>query len=300
MLSVVITALSAAASGCGGNDGKTRLVFTSDSCVFFIEPSEADTAYTDCISRRLNVGRWDAERLGVSRKKLDHVDECKPLDDGRFLLTSSFGWAAVVDTADCSHPEFFASGCRNAHSADTIPGGLIAVACSDGGNQIRLYERRMPAVLLDTVGLRSAHGVVWMDSLRTLYAIGDSTMIMLRVTPDRKLRTKGSVTIPSRHAHDLSRIDNRRLCVAGRGAYVFDAVGQTWLPLPLFENSTQIKSVNYDAPTGRVWFTDATGTSARVKWRADGISFGRAGNKHPSRRLKLPGRTAYKVRVISW
>lgn len=67
------------------------------------------------------------------------TDECKPFDGGsRVLITSSGGAVALVDRA--KDRVLFYARAANAHSADLLPGGRVAVAASHhaGGNGDRL------------------------------------------------------------------------------------------------------------------------------------------------------------------
>lgn len=288
-----------AAAGSGGGD--TRLVFSSDSMVYIVAPGEADVSFRDAVLWSLNAKEWPAESLGVNPKRLTHIDECKPIDGGRqLMLTSSYDWAAIVDV-ESKLPRFFANGCRNAHSIELIPGGMVVVACSDKGDQVRLYTDGSPARLLDTANMPLAHGVVWIGERNRLYAIGHDRLAVFEIAHGSKLQRIQTIKLPTEHAHDLSAVDSGTLLISGIKSFLYNLDSRTWSELPIFENSTSIKSVNYNKQTQELWYTDATDTEAEVKWRCDRICHASSPQDNaPDQTIDLDGRTAYKVRVIHW
>jgi len=300
-LLVFIFSCAAFASSPEGNHSATRILFTSDSMVYVVDPAKATTGFSSGVVWQLCAKDWPAASLGVRRDRLDHIDECKPIAGGsRLMLTSSYGWAAVVDTLTSS-PVFFTAGCNNAHSIDMIADSLIAVACSRNGDQIRLYANTMPPRLLDTISMPLAHGVVWMDKFRKLYAIGDDMMCVFEIDGDHRFKRLDTIALPAGHSHDLSAIDADRLLVSGRSSFIYDIGSGSWTELPLFANSKRVKSVNYNPCTQELWYTDATDTTSPVRWRSDKLSHAASPDAEGAdRTIGLDGRTAYKVRVIHW
>lgn len=302
LLTLLLLALAAAISVAAGSEGgDTRLVFSSDSMVYIVAPGEADASFNDVVLWSLNAKKWPADTLGVNPKRLTHIDECKPIDGGRqLMLTSSYDWAAIVDV-ESKLPRFFANDCRNAHSIELIPGGMVAVACSDKGDQVRLYTDSYPARLLDIADMPLAHGVVWIGERNRLYAIGNDCLVVFEIADGSKLHRIQTIRLPTEHAHDLSAIDSDNLLVSGIKSFLYNLDSQTWSSLPIFVNSTSIKSVNYNRQTRELWYTDATDTEAEVKWRCDRICHASSPEASaPDQTIYLDGRTAYKVRVIHW
>ncbi|MFK4066057.1 DUF6528 family protein [Streptomyces sp. NPDC029674] len=102
------------------------------------------------------------------------------------LTTASFGFVAVVE-----HP----SGRRywgaalgpgddlfNPHSAEILPDGNVAVACSTGA-LVRLYAASLGprATRYAEAGLKGAHGLHWDGARRVLWAVGDDELVAYEV-----------------------------------------------------------------------------------------------------------------------
>lgn len=91
------------------------------------------------------VWEWtagDAADLSPGMKKLMvPTDDCKPVDVGKkILVTSSGGGVVLIDRQ--TKKSLFSASVPMAHSAEYLPGGLIAVALSThkGGNSLELYD----------------------------------------------------------------------------------------------------------------------------------------------------------------
>lgn len=257
---------------------------------------------------------WNAatlgSALGLNVDRMDHIDDCKPTADGHILVTSSYGWTAMLDS-DLT-PVFYTKGTDNAHSAEMVDGRWIAVACSTGGDEIRLYDSQRNGLLKFRTELKSAHGVVWMPSTRRLYAIGGQTLniysLSYRTRPDGtpsptapELVLEKSITTPQGGLHDLTPVDDRTLCVSGRKSRLFDIDTETFTELPLFDKSTGLKSVNYNRERNEVWYTDSTVPEGDYSWSTHTVRFSDdpAGSA-PTFTFRIPGVNLYKVRVLDW
>lgn len=157
-------------------DESTELVFCGDNHVFVINAAVAKDSYKEGL-----VWSWDARtaasELGLAADRCDHLDECKFVDNGtKLLLTSSYGWCILLDYAT-SKVLFHATGLPNAHSAEYLPGGYIAVATSTGStanhNKVHIYNSARSEVSLANADLYSGHGVVWDYKRNVLYAAGE-------------------------------------------------------------------------------------------------------------------------------
>lgn len=117
------------------------------------------------------VWSWQPEDSGLSsfQSILGQPDECKPVY-GRtcLLITSSGGGVALIRISDkkalfYSFPGKISDG-WNPHSAEVLPDGNIAVACSSG-NHILFYKfsKTTPYVANPsaTLTVKDAHNVVW-------------------------------------------------------------------------------------------------------------------------------------------
>ena len=265
---------------------------------------------TPYITRQWNA-RGMAGTLGLTYDDMDHIDDCKPLDNGNILVTSSYGWAVMLDSE--LTPVFHTKGTTNAHSAEMVDGRWIAVACSTGGDEIRLYDSRRNGLLKFRTELKSAHGVVWMESTRRLYAIGGSTLniysLNYRKRPDGtvnenapELVLEKSVTTPQGSLHDLTPVDDHTLCVSGRKSRLFDINDETFTEIPLFDKSTGLKSVNYNRSRNEVWYTDSTVPEGDYSWSTHTIRYSDDpyGTLTPTFTFRIPGVNLYKVRVLDW
>lgn len=260
------------------------------------------------------IRQWDATSMAsvmnLSVADMDHIDECKPVGDGNILVTSSYGWTVMLDSGFT--PVFYATGTTNAHSAELIDGRWVIVACSTGGDEIRIYDGNRSGLLKFRTDLTSAHGVVWMESTRRLYAIGGQSLniykLEYRTKPDGTPNTNApslvlerSIKTPQNGLHDLSRVDDHTLCVSGKKSRLFDIHDETFTEMPLFDSSTALKSVNYNPDMNRTWYTDATHPEGDHTWSTHTVHF----SDNPSgtadtMTFRVPDLNLYKVRVIDW
>ncbi|MFD4477519.1 DUF6528 family protein [Streptomyces sp. NPDC058471] len=120
------------------------------------------------------------------------------------LTTASFGFAAVVHYPSGKRYWGAAIGAGddlfNPHSAEILPDGNVAVACSTGA-QVRLYAASQGphASRFAEAELKGAHGLHW-DSVReVLWAIGDDELVTYAVGGTRArptLTRRSSLGLP--------------------------------------------------------------------------------------------------------
>jgi hypothetical protein len=125
----------------------------------------------------VNRTHWEAGKSdgmpAAMVPKFKTTDDCKPIDGGsRLLVTSSSGGVAIVERAT-GKTEFYAT-VPNAHSAEVLPGGRVIAAASTSptGNRLMVFDRKTSDVEVYTTPLVSAHGTHWVESERTLWALG--------------------------------------------------------------------------------------------------------------------------------
>ncbi len=285
----------------------TELVFCGDNHVFVINASIIKDSYKESI-----VWSWDAtsaaSTLGLAASKCDHLDECKFVDNGtKLLLTSSYGWCVLMD-----YPTgkilFYTTQTPNAHSAEYIPGGYIAVATSTGStdnhNKVQLYSVDKSEQQLATAELYSGHGVVWDYKRNLLYAAGGNLIKVFDVTglgtDNVALTLKKSITTPKSGLHDLNRVDDNTLSVAGDHAYLFNVETEQFTEMALFSASSALKSLNYNAGTGEVWYTDATVPEGDESWSSHKIRYSADKDATSPSRIINVDIDMYKVRVKNW
>lgn len=298
----------------------TALLLAGSNYIKIVEPAKiVNSDYHDAVT-----WQWDAssvaKNLGLAPEKMDHIDDGKLVDNGtKILVTSSFGWTAGVE-----YPSgkllFWSRQTPNAHSCEWLPGGKIAVACSDGGNEVQIYDSRMSNRLLASTPLDQAHGVVWMERDSLLYAVGTNVVASYKITglttdsPVIKLVKK--VTAPAVGLHDVTKIDDNTLVMGGRNCFLFDVNTETFTPLPFFKGRKGLKSLNYNPANGEMWYTDSTEPEGDYTWSTQTVrhvnnplSATGAGLDVPTARsaaasdpltFKVPDMNLYKVRVVRW
>ena len=284
----------------------TELVFCGDNHVYVINASTAKDNYKEGILWSLDVKSL-APVLGLAENKCDHLDECKFVDNGtKLLLTSSYGWCALLDYAT-GKVLFHTTQTPNAHSAEYIPGGYVAVATSTGStdlhNNVQLYSIDKSEQILAKAYLYSGHGLVWDYSRNVLYGAGGDVVKVFDVTLGEKpaIALKKTIKALKNGIHDLMRVDNNTLTVAGDHAYLFNVETELFTEMTLFSGSSSIKSLNYNGETGEIWYTDATVPEGNQSWSSQKIRY--STNKDGSsaeRIIKVPDMDMYKVRVKNW
>ena len=288
-------------------DESTELVFCGDNHVFVINATIAKDSYKEGL-----VWSWDARtaagELGLAASRCDHLDECKFVDNGtKLLLTSSYGWCALLDYAT-SKMLFHATGLSNAHSAEYLPGGYIAVATSTGStanhNKVHLYNSAKSEVSLANADLYSGHGVVWDYKRNVLYAAGGDVIKIFKInglgTDKPSFELVKSIKAPQGGIHDINRVDDNTITVAGTKAYLFNVDTEQFTEMPLFSGSTALKSLNYNAETGEVWYTDATIPEGEESWSSHKIRYSANINASAPDRIINVDIDMYKVRVRKW
>lgn len=287
----------------------TELVFCGDNQVFVINASIIKDSYKEGI-----VWSWDAKNaasaLGIAASKCDHLDDCKFVDhNSKLLLTSSYGWCALIEYPSAK-VLFYTTKTPNAHSAEYIPegNGYIAVATSSGTssthNQVQLYDVTKSNQILSAETLDSGHGVVWDSGRKLLYAGGGNLVKTFAIdalgSSSPKLTLKKSVKAPQGGIHDLYRVDDNTITVAGARAYFYNVSTEKFTEIPLFSASSAIKSLNYNAETGEMWYTDATVPEGNETWSSHKIRYSRSTDASQPDRVITVDIDMYKVRVKNW
>lgn len=283
----------------------TELVLCGDNHVFVINADLIKDSYKESIVWQLDA-KTLANTLGLAASRCDHLDDCKFVDNGtKLLMTSSYGWCALLDYAT-GKVLFHTTQVPNAHSAEYIPGGYVAVATSTGSssthNQVQLYSIDKSEKILASAELYSGHGLVWDYSRNVLYGAGDKYIKIFELTfgdaPSIKL--KKTITAPQGGIHDLMRVDNSTLTVAGARAYLFNVDTEKFEEMTLFSGSSAIKSLNYNGETGEIWYTDATVPEGDESWSSHKVRYSTNKNGSSAERIINVDFDMYKVRVRSW
>lgn len=192
------------------------------------------------------------------------IDECKPTSDGaELLVTSSHDAVAIVSRQ--SGDTMFSAKVKNAHSAVLLPDNLIAVASSDAtdgnGDRIVFFDRRISNVRLAEIPLHAAHGLVWDDSRKVLWADGFDQLVNVRVSQDKTGAVHVSFvkvySLPESTGHDFRMsADCSTLYVSTtHHAYEFQIAQEKFEPYRPLANLLDLKSFSVDPQSKQIVYT---------------------------------------------
>ena len=223
---------------------------------------------------------------------LHGVDECKPVDGGLNILATAGSGVVLIERA--TKKCLFYARTPNAHSAEVLPNGRIAVALStsQGGNSIEIYDKNKPEKVLYRDSLYSGHGVVWNNKRQRLYALGFDVLREYSLvnwdssSPALKLEKKWR--IPGSSGHDLFLVSDDELLISeNSGVHSFDIAKETFTPFEPLKYAAGIKSVNYIPETKRLIYTQAEDS-----WWTFNIYL-----KNPDKTIHIPYIKMYKVHL---
>jgi hypothetical protein len=209
-------------------------------------------------------------------------------------MTSSTGGGVLLLERSTKKCIFYAHA-PQAHSADLLPNGKIAVALSttEKGNSIEVYDVNKSEKLLFRDELHGAHGAVWMAARNRFYALGNAELREYSLknwdTATPQLVLDRSWNVPGAGGHDLSMINNDSLLVCCNAkVHLFNintGVFDTFEPL---KDLKDVKSANYVQSSGWVVYTQA-----EESYWTENIYM-----VNPEKKLTIPGYRMYKVRLM--
>lgn len=249
------------------------------------------------------IWTWKAEGRSdlpeAMRSKFKTIDECKPVDGGkRILITSSSDAVALIESQG-GKVEFYAS-VANAHSAEMLPNGRLAVAAShkpDGpGDRIVLFDVSQPGKELSHIELSWAHGVVWDEARKLLWAIGHDQLVAYRLvswnTAKPSLSVADAYILPDPDGHDLYAVpDSKLLSLTTKShCWFFDRHARKFRLHPALADRAGVKCINVNPATGQtVWVLSEAGN-----WWSDKLRF-----LDPETTVALSGERIYKARWLT-
>jgi len=278
------------AAGCSQKSGE--IVVCGDDKVLIIDKSQSDS--TDV---RVNW-QWKVSDLtdlpAEYQNYMVPTDECKPVDyNSKILITSSGGGVVLVERH--TRKPVFQAHVPNAHSAELLPGNRIVVALStaDKGNCIQLFNISEPDKVVFMDSMYSGHGVVWVDDIKRLFALGFSELRSYSLknwdTENPALKLEKTWKLPDESGHDLSYVTDNSLALSThRSVWIFDIKSGRFSPLKQLEGVENVKSVNYDQKSGELVYT-----RGEISWWTHNVYF-----KNPDKVITLPEINIYKARVI--
>ncbi|MCW5980876.1 MAG: hypothetical protein KIT09_22535 [Bryobacteraceae bacterium] len=232
------------------------------------------------------------------RSKFATTDECKPVDGGkRILITASSDGVALVER-DSGKAVFWATA-ANAHSAEMLPSGRIAVAASHRpngpGDRVVLFDVSKPEKALFHAELSWAHGVVWDDGRKLLWAIGHDDLVAYRLeawdSAAPSLAAAASYRLPDPDGHDLRAVPGTAMLSLSTGnhCWLFDRDARDFRPHPELAGRGGVKSIDVNPATGQaVWVLSEGGN-----WWSGKLRF-----LNPEATVTLKGERIYKARWL--
>ena len=199
------------------------------------------------------------------------TDECKPVDGGKHLLVSSSGGGCALLELPSVKALWWAR-VTNAHSIEALPDGRIAVASSVGktGNKVVLFDREVPGRSITELPLKSAHGLVWDDGRKLLWALGYDVLIACRIDGDR-LELMRSTPLPDTDGHDLRAVPGSQKLILSthKGVWLFDRETSSFRAHPRMHDWEMVKGIDVHPTSGRIAVVRAEGGN----WWADTVRF---------------------------
>jgi hypothetical protein len=222
------------------------------------------------------------------------TDECKSIDGGKqILITASSDGVALVDRE--SRKVLFYGSVGGAHSAELLPGGLIAVAGSTSksplANRLVMFDSKRSGEPLFDTELVSGHGTVWDDGRQVLWVLGLSTLRTYRVE-DQKLVKTEEWKLPDESGHDLMAVPGTDLLsvTAHHHVWLFDREKKAFVQHPQLWKFENVKSVHVHPGTGEIVWTQAD----KGFWWTATLRF-----LKPSRTIERSGERLYKARWVA-
>jgi hypothetical protein len=228
--------------------------------------------------------------------KLRTVDECKPVEGGsRILITSSSGGVALLERG--TGKVLFYGSAVNAHSADILPRGRIAVAASHTenkpGDRLIVFDIAKSDAEVYHTDLEAGHGVVWDEQRQVLWALSHPQLLAYKLlnwnSGSPSLSKIAAYALPDALGHDLSAIPRSSMLsvTTGKRVWLFDRERRTFLPHPQLANEADVKSATVNAATGQLVYTQANQGSTST----DTLRF-----LAPPRVIQILGARIYKAR----
>lgn len=242
------------------------------------------------------VWTWDAHKANdlpeeYRLKRFNSVDDCKAIRNGKEILVSSSSGAVAVVERKTNTVKFYAS-VPNAHSIELLPGNYLAAAAStaDKGNRIMIFDLKDGSKPVYTDSLYSAHGVVWDDRRKSLFALGYDVLREYKLLAGGQLQLEQYWKIPGIGGHDLQPTpDGKNLLVTEHeGTWKFDIDTHRFSKIEGFPDSENIKSLGQNK-NGQYIFT-----VPEESWWTFHVEF-----FNPARRFAFPDMKVYKARWFS-
>ncbi|MDR2233462.1 MAG: DUF6528 family protein [Tannerella sp.] len=280
-------------AACSSQHTTHELVICGDDKILIIDETASDGADVKV------VWSWQASDVATQisadyQTYLRSMDDCKPVDGGKNILTTSSSGAVLLIERATKKCLFYAH-VPNAHSADKMPGDRIVVALSTNpqGNRLNVYDTNRSDKVLFSDSLYSGHGAVWNDKRQRLYTLGYDNLREYSLvnwdTASPSLKLEKKWTIPGESGHELSYVSEDELIVSDHfNVHLFNISNETFTPFEPLKDMADIKSANYIKSTGKLVYT-----KAEESWWTFNVYI-----KKPDKTIHIPDLKIYKVRTL--
>lgn len=232
-----------------------EIILAGGDEVFIVDAAEAAAGKED------RLWRWNAQEAAdvpeEAKREFHHMDECKPVGQGANLLVcASNGGCALIERA--TKRVLWRAKSRNAHSLDLLPQDRVVVASSLSGDHLEVFDIKGGATPVYKTPLRSAHGVLWDEARKCLWALGFDELRCYTLadwgTAAPSLNLKSTHKLPDTDGHDLRPVPATAdlLLTAGHGVYLFNRDEAGFRPHPALKDFAKVKSVDIHPVTQQI------------------------------------------------
>jgi WD40 repeat protein len=287
LFSVFLIVTSIAFTAMGQSSKPKSFLVCGDSKVHLVDYNKSGDSIPKII------WTWDAHLAqdlpeAYRTRKFNTMDDCKAINNGKQLLVSSSSGAIAIVNISNKKVTFYAE-VSNSHSIELLPGNMLAAAASTNatGNKIMLFDISKPENAVYTDSLYSAHGLVWNEKRKSLYALGYDVLREYKIESKNKLNLVAKWKIPGIGGHELRPgPDADNLFVTEHeGAWTFNLNDHQFKKIPGFPDSPNIKSLGIDS-SGQYIFT-----IPEESWWTFHVKF-----LQPEKVFAFPGMKVYKAR----
>lgn len=256
--------------------------------VFVIHPVEGEAGKKLWSWRAKNSPELPEELKG----RFTTIDECKPLADGKSILSSSSSGGCALVGYPSGRTTWHAN-VPNAHSIALLPLERVVVAASVGNDRLIVFDLVQPGSIVTQTPLKSAHGVVWDPDRKCLWALGFHELFAYQLmnweTENPSLQLAATHTIPDSDGHDLQAVpgSNQLVLTTDKHVYFFDRETHEFHPHPELGDRIGIKSISIHPVSGRAAFIQAD----TPNWWSGTLRF-----LSPAMELSMKPESIYKAR----
>ncbi|MCC9604750.1 DUF6528 family protein [Blastopirellula sp. JC732] len=286
-LIVPLAAVAQEADKAGRSSSQNLLLCAGQDEMFVIDADAAEQGAGE------KLWSWKAANLPDATpeliKQFNNLDECRAIRGGtQILLTASNGGCALIDRS--TSKMLWKGYATNAHSIELLPNNRVVVASSVNGNRLILFDLAKSDAPQFQTPLHSAHGVIWDESRKLLWAIGFDqlqTYELVDWESDKpSLRLVDQYELPTEGGHDLRAVPNSADLILSthEHVYLFDRNEKKFRLHPEAADLEHVKAADVNPETGRLLIGF---------WKSEMRFFSPAGA------ITFPANKPYKIRWLA-